>query len=132
MGKHVLSHWSSTQATVALSSAEAELNAMVKGISELLGVLNLLSITSVTYGGELLTDSSAARGIVHRQGSSKVKHLEVRQLWVQEVVSSGRVKCVKVPRAVNVADALTHHWSPKDGETHFRELGLQSPVQLTQ
>ena len=33
-GSHLIHHWSRTQATVALSSGEAELNAAVKGISE--------------------------------------------------------------------------------------------------
>ena len=33
-GDHVLCHWSKIQATVALSSGEAEVNALVKGISE--------------------------------------------------------------------------------------------------
>ena len=41
-GKHLLLHWSRTQQTVALSSAEAELNAALKGGSEALGLRDLL------------------------------------------------------------------------------------------
>ena len=65
-GEHLLTHWSSTQTTVALSSAEAELNALVKAISESLGIKNMMSHAGVSLGVEVFTDSSAARGIVHR------------------------------------------------------------------
>ena len=39
---HVLCHWSKLQVTIALSSGEAEVNASVKGISEVIGVCELL------------------------------------------------------------------------------------------
>ena len=42
-GAHLLKTWSVTQATVALSSGEAEYNADVKGASILLGFNSLLS-----------------------------------------------------------------------------------------
>jgi len=38
MGKHLLAQWSSTQTVIALSSAEAELNAIVKMFSETIGL----------------------------------------------------------------------------------------------
>ena len=41
-GNHVLYHWSKLQATIALSSGEAEVNASVKGIRELIGVHELM------------------------------------------------------------------------------------------
>ena len=40
-----LCHWSKTQSNIALSSGEAELNACVKGISELIGLGQLISET---------------------------------------------------------------------------------------
>ena len=40
-GQHVLKTWSTTQATVALSSAEAELFALVKGAGQALGMMAL-------------------------------------------------------------------------------------------
>ena len=42
-GQHLVHHWSSTQTVVALSSMEAELNAIVKGVAEVLGLKNLLA-----------------------------------------------------------------------------------------
>ena len=122
-GIHLLHHWSSTQSVVALSSAEAELNAIVKAMTETLGLIHMMQgCGEKIITAEVLTDSSAANGIVHRQGSGKVKHLECRQLWVQGVVSSGEVKRTKIPRANNPSDALTHYWSSEDGRKHFQMM----------
>ena len=126
-GGHLLHHWSSTQSIVALSSAEAELNAIVKSVAEILGVMNLMKECAREVKGRVLTDSTAAKGILHRQGAGKVKHLECRQLWVQEVISRKEVSCVKTPRELNPADALTHHWSAKDGEKHIKAMGCETP-----
>ena len=54
----------------------------------------------------------------------KVKHLEARQLWLQQKVSEKKVLIVKVPREVNPSDALTHYWSRIDGEKHFEMAGV--------
>ena len=124
-GKHLISHWSSTQSTVALSSAEAELNALVKAISETLGVKNMMKTAGIELAIEVKTDSNAAKGIVHRTGCGKVKHLEARQLWVQETVERKEVNVTKVPREVNHSDSLTHHWSAIDGHKHLSALGLE-------
>ena len=42
-GEHLVHHWSSTQATIALSSAEAELNAIVKGVAESICIKSMLA-----------------------------------------------------------------------------------------
>ena len=83
-GKHLLQHWSRTQQLVALSSAEAELNAAVKAFQEGLGIAHLEEelnkwIVVRMYGG-----SSANHGMIQRRGAGKVKHLIVRQVWVQQ------------------------------------------------
>jgi len=127
-GEHLVHHWSSTQATVALSSAEAELNAVVKGVAEGLFLKNMLSECSRVCVSRIFTDSSAANGIVHREGCGKVKHLERRQLWVQGIVGKGQVTCLKVPRADNPSDAMTHYFSYVDGASHFNRIGLVDPL----
>ena len=123
-GQHLVHHWSSTQATVALSSAEAELNAVVKGVAEGLFLKHLLLECSRVCSGRIFTDSSAANVIVHREGCGKVKHLECRQLWVQGIVGKGQVTCLKVPRADNPSDAMTHYFSYVDGASHFNRIGF--------
>jgi len=130
VGKHAIHHWSTTQSVVALSSAEAELNAIVKSISETLCVVNMAKECNMILKGQVMTDSTAANGIVHRQGCGKVKHLECRQLWVQAVVGGGEVTCQKVPRDLNPGDALTHYWTQGDGFKHFQRIGLEVPEGL--
>jgi hypothetical protein len=123
-GGHLIAHWASTQATVALSSAEAELSALVKAISESLGIMNMLKDMGKSYSCSVFTDSSAANGIVHRLGAGKIKHLEARQLWVQNVVADKEVLVKKIPRDYNLSDALTHNWNVVDGAKHFSKAGL--------
>lgn len=125
-GSHLLSHWSRTQANVALSSGEAELNAMVMGASELMGFINLLkeaAVLSAETQGTLRTDSSAARGTSLRQGTGKIKHLGVKQLWIQELTARDAISIKGVPREYNPSDVLTHHWEPAAALKHFRAMG---------
>ena len=124
-GRHMLCHWSSTQTVVALSSAEAELNAAVKMVSESLGVRNMFREMGIEKKIIVQTDSSACSGIVHREGCGKVKHLETRQLWVQEAVNNKEVEVQKIPRERNCSDCLTHFWSAVDGYRHLSKVGLK-------
>jgi hypothetical protein len=126
-GQHLVHHWSSTQTVVALSSMEAELNAIVKGVAEVLGLKNLLEECGRNLEAVIFTDSSAANGVVHRQGSGKVKHLECRQLWVQGAVFNGQVRVEKVARDFNPADAFTHYTSVHDAARHFKSISLIDP-----
>ena len=51
-----------------------------------------------------------------RQGVGKVRHLQVKQLWLQENVANGEIVMRKIARAINCADALTHPWGSGDNE----------------
>ena len=53
------------------------------------------------------TDSSAARGIVHRQGVGRIKHLATRMLWLQEVTRNGLCSVKAVSTVFNPADLGT-------------------------
>jgi hypothetical protein len=127
-GGHTITHWCKTQATVALSSGEAELNAMVKGCSEGIGVYELLrelGCNPKIFSSE--TDSSAARGTVMRTGVGKMKHLSTKQLWVQGAIKIYEIDVVKIPRGINSADLLTHGCTTADFNHHLERLFLQRP-----
>ena len=109
LGNHVIHHWSNTQANVALSVAEAELNAIVKGAVESIGMKHMGSECGHDMDMNIYTDSSAATGILHRSGCGKLKHLEAKQLWVQGAVANKDIKIIKIPRELKISDALTHH-----------------------
>ena len=62
-------HWSVSQATVSLSSAESEAKAVTKGCIEALYVKHLLEHqTARTFKIEVWTDSSSAKAIIQRLG----------------------------------------------------------------
>ena len=54
-----------------------------------------------------MTDSSAAKGITNRQGVGKVKHLSLRELWLQDAVSKKLLKVQKEDTETNWADLGT-------------------------
>ena len=68
--QHYLKSWSSTQKTIALSSGEAELTALVKCSCETIGILQLAADWDMSLEGDIFVDSSAALGVVARKGVS--------------------------------------------------------------
>ena len=118
-------HWSRTQQVVSLSSAEAELHALCKAASEGLAASNMSHELYMPLELRLLTDSSAARGIVQRQGCGKVKHLDVKTLWIQERESSGDLTVVKVPRLENCSDLMTHHYTESEAQLHLTRMSVE-------
>ena len=108
-GGHVIKSWSTNQATIALSSGEAEYYGMVKGASQALGLKAIAEDVGVSLQApiQINTDASAAIGIGSRLGLGKVRHIEVNQLWLQDKVYKGEIELKKVGTDVNIADALT-------------------------
>ena len=124
MGKHTLKSYSRQQKTIALSSAEAELHAMVAASAETIGLKALCRDMGLEVQGDVYVDSSAAIGIAQRVGSGKVRHVRVQALWVQEIKCNKRLKYMKVLGTRNPSDILTKH-VPKDLlETHLQTLGV--------
>ena len=109
LGRHAVKHWSSTQASIALSSAEAEFGGVVRGAGQGLGYQALLKDLGVSVPLRVWTDSSAAVGICQRQGLGKLRHLDAKTLWVQQAVRTGRVDLRKVHGERTPADLLTKH-----------------------
>ena len=75
--------WSRTQNHITLSSAEAELIALVKCSAELLGVRSMLRDSGVVSDGVVYADSSAALAMSRRKGAGKMRHINVNSLWIQ-------------------------------------------------
>ena len=112
VGKHVIRTWSSTQATVATSSGEAELIAMYEGTCRGLALKTAMSEMSLQPQLKMIrvqTDSSVAKSFVATRGLGKMRHLEVKLLWLQECVHRGRLCVGKVSGTTNVADMLTKY-----------------------
>ena len=118
-------HWSRTQKARALSSGEAEYYAMVTGCAEGLGLKSLAEDLGWKAEVRLWTDSSAAKAIGNRRGLGKLRHVELKWLWVQDVVKEGRVKLKTVKGTENVADHLTKPKSKAEVEELLRKVGAE-------
>ena len=107
LGKHCVRTWSKTQDTIALSSGEAELMALVKASCEGLGMRSILSDFAVAAVVHVHMDASAALGMTRRLGLGKVRHIDTSLLWMQQKAAQELVKFSKVPGKANPADMLT-------------------------
>ena len=72
----------------------------------------------------LYTDSSAARGIIHRAGLGKLRRLETGYLWLQSAVKAKRLQVRKVLGAKNPADLFTKHLAVADMWKHLETLQI--------
>ena len=127
VGQHVVRTWSSTQPTIATSSGEAELIAMSEGASRGLGLKTIMTEMGLEPTLEVIkvfTDSSVAKSFVATRGLGKMRHLEVKLLWLQECVQRGRLKVGKVKGTTNVADILTKYLSVSELALVSRPHGI--------
>ena len=69
---HLIRSYAKTQATIALSSGEAELYATVMASSEGLGIKAMMADLGFKVTPHLFVDASAAIGICQRKGLGKV------------------------------------------------------------
>ena len=124
-GAHLLKHWSSTQPTVTLSSAEAELGGITRGASTSLGLISIAADSGMVWSLEIKTDSTAAIGICRRRGLGKIRHLAAADRWVQDKVRCGDFKISKVLGTENISDVLTKFVDRAKLCKHLRTLGLR-------
>ena len=76
-------------------------------------------------GGLVLkTDSEAAKSFVSRRGLGRMRHIEVRELWLQEEVRKGSVKVKKVAGTENPADLMTKFLGKSEVVDKLRRMGL--------
>lgn len=60
-----------------------------------------------------------------RRGLGKLRHVELKYLWIQDVVKEGRLKVRKVDGAKNVADHLTKGKSGSEMARMLRGAGAE-------
>ena len=60
-----------------------------------------------------------------RRGLGKLRHLELKWLWVQDAVKEGRVKLKTVRGTENVADHLTKPKSKVEIEELLKKVGAE-------
>ena len=122
-------HSSRTQATVALSSGEAELYAIGQGVNEALFLKNLILEAEFARKVriEAYKDSTAGKSMAIRFGSGKrTKHVELRYLYMQNLVQAGLLQVKKISTKLNPADLLTKYVSTETLNSLLSKLGVVS------
>ena len=109
IGSHFIKGWARTQNNVTLSSAEAELVAMVKCTAECIGIRSLLRDLGMERSGTIFADSSAALAIAKRKGAGKLRHIHVSSLWIQDVQDREETEFKKILGTQNPADLMTKY-----------------------
>ena len=125
MGGHLIKSWSSTQKSLSLSSGEAELYAIVKGIGTGLGMQQYMQDLGASAELRIHTDSSAAQGICKRVGLGTQRHIAVNSLWVQERLRKKQFTLFKVKGEDNPADLMTKHLPRETMIRHLSFLGAE-------
>ena len=123
-----MKYWSKTQHNIVLSTAEAELVALVKGVCEAKGVASVVKdLTGKDTGAiGVYTDASAAIGMAQRLGVGKVSHIDVGMLWIQQNQRAGEIDVKKVGTKVNPADVFTKHVPGEVMWKHLSGIGLEN------
>ena len=96
IGGFPLQHWSRTQAVVTQSTCESELIALNSGATEGKLVQHVLEEIGIAARLVLVTDRSSTRLLVLKRGPGRMRHLEVRQLWLQQELRAGRITVTTV------------------------------------
>ena len=117
--------WAKTQATIAKSSAESELYGIVRGTCGALGFSALAEDLGTEVFARLHMDATAAQGIIDRQGLSKVRHLDVSVLRLQEQLARDKVPLIKVPGPESNADMMTKHLLAEVIRRHTSRMSLE-------
>ena len=124
-GTHCIQHWSSTQATIALSSGEAELSGLVNGATYGIGLRSLAHDLGLEFSITLKSDATAALGMARRLGVGQVRHLDTSLLWIQNKIKTQDLSVQENDGSMNAADIMTKH---VDGNFLSKHIGTMSLI----
>ena len=122
-----ISWYSKQQTTIALSSAEAELNALATATQRLEGIKNVLTaVLDLPPSPSLIwEDNVACMKIAKGQGDiRKIRHVSIKQHFVRDRILVGAIELDYVPTNKNIADVFTKPVSARKLREHFGNIGL--------
>lgn len=96
------------QKSVSLSSAEAELNALVSAAADGVYVKRRLEfLVDEMVGHDCLVDNSAAVHVSHKRGPGKLRRIDGKLLWIQNMVAQKILNVKPIGTVYSVADLAT-------------------------
>ena len=99
---------SRSQHVVSLSSTEAEYYAMTSTCIDTIYIKHILEfLLDCDVEAQVKVDNSATRQIANKLGTSKLRHVQGKLLWVQQQVKNGVLKLKQIPTMWNPADLGT-------------------------
>ena len=108
---------SRTQHVVSLSSTEAEYYAMTSTCIDTIYIKHILEfLLDKEVDAQVKVDNSATRQIADKLGTSKLRHVQGKLLWVQSQVKNGVRKLKQIPTLWNPADLGTKGLSRKEAQ----------------
>jgi len=85
----------------------------------------------IAVGIRIRTDSSSAKAFASKPGFSKMKHIQLRHAFLQQLVQEGLVVLEKTPTAENPADVLTKPLDEAGLIACLKKMGALQVVQRT-
>ena len=73
-----------------------------------------------------MTDSDAGRAVCSRKGFGKLKHVNIRFLWIQDAVAKKKVTLKREPIISNVADLGTKHLTEERFEALRKMVDMEA------
>ena len=120
------------QATVALSSTEAEYMALKTATTEaiyiarvLTYITNSISIKLVNSIPTILVDNQGARDLsANSQHHERTKHIDISYHFLRDEVEKGTINIVHIPDPLQIADPLTKGVLKSKLDWFKSEIGL--------
>jgi hypothetical protein len=129
----LVSWYSKKQPTTALSSTEAELNALVEGIKEaewmrmFLQELGFIIDKPIVSSQDNQSVIAIAENPIHH---ARIKHMEIKTHYVREKIEDKLVKLVYCPTELMIADVFTKPLPPQQHNRLCELMGIRSIGEL--
>ena len=123
-GGSTVSTYCKGQAVIALSSGEAEHCGLVSATSHMLGLQNFLLDWGWKFNAHMWMDATAGIAIGSQRGLGRVKHIDTVFLWVQAMVTEGKISFGKKPTKEMLADFLMKHVDASTMPSWMAGLGM--------
>ena len=91
-----------------------------------MGPKNVMADLGIQTTCVMKVGCTAAKRITNRRGHGIVKHLQTRELWLQDIVKDKRIDIQKVATIDNPADLVTMHLDSKTAAGRLKRLSART------